>query len=145
MQSNIHPGARRLGLLLHSRETKKGIKGGGWVRVQERLPQSRLAHLVYRKIIHFVLRITETRFPAPRLEIITKFAHLTLKSAVEEQILLNRSRISVTLFQAAIFNPGRHRDSGKSCARRQGVVRHRERVKRILDWYTDADWTKAGP
>ena len=42
--------------------------------------------VAYGQILPLVPGVTETRFPVPSLEIITKFAHLTLEPNVKETI-----------------------------------------------------------
>ena len=48
----------------------------------------RLADLTYRHISALVARVTETKFPVPRLEIIAKFSHFTFQSDIEQIIVI---------------------------------------------------------
>src|SRR6266478_2909380 len=84
MQGNINsaPGC----LAVVAKEAEERIKRRGWIRIQERVLQSRLAGLAYRQILPLVPGITETRFPVPSLEIIAKFSHLTTQPDVEKGI-----------------------------------------------------------
>src|SRR5438045_1272058 len=84
MQCNINPANR--GFSVAASETKEWIKGRGWVRIQQGLPQSRLAHIAYRQILPLIPGITETGLPVPALEIVAEFCHLTLEPNVKESI-----------------------------------------------------------
>src|SRR5215208_6037264 len=84
MQRNINSASGRLAVV--AKQAKERIERNGWIRTQQRLPQSRLADLAYRQILPLVPRITETRFPVPSLEIIGKFSHLTTEPDVKETV-----------------------------------------------------------
>src|SRR6266513_4350191 len=154
MQGNIDSVPRRRRLSgQHSRTSciisdsliQEGVKRRGRIRIHESLSQPGLANNVSRLNFFIVPGITETRFPVPGLEVIAKFAHLTAKSHIKENVVKGGGRISVTLFQSTITNAGKHRGSGKGLAvRRNSRVCYRERIKRILDWHTYAAWSKGG-
>src|SRR4029077_8452936 len=84
MQCNINPANR--GFSIATEESKERIKRCGWVRIQQRLPQSRPAHIACRQILPLIPGITETGFPVPGLEIVPEFCHLTLEPKVKESI-----------------------------------------------------------
>ena len=101
--------------------------------------QPRLADDISRLDFLLVPGITEARFPVPRLKVISKFAHLTAKPDIKENIVERGRSISVTSLEPAKANPGSHRR-----AIRQSCVRHRERIKGILQGHTNADPTIKG-
>src|SRR6266480_822553 len=154
MQGNIDsvPRRRRLAgqrsrtsCIISDSLIQEGVKRRGRIRIHESLSQPGLANNVSRLNFFIVPGITETRFPVPGLEVIAKFAHLTAKSHIKENVVKGGGRISVTLFQSTITNAGKHRGSGKGLAvRRNSRVCYRERIKRILDWHTYAAWSKGG-
>ncbi len=145
MQGNIDSVHRLRRLAVHPAIVQERVKRGGRVRIHESLSQPGLANNVSRLIFFLVPGITETRFPVPCLEVIAKFAHLTAKSDIKENVVKGGRRKSVTQFQTAIGNPGIYRGSGKGRAvRRNSRVRYRERIKRILQGHTDAESTEGG-
>src|SRR6266487_4696906 len=144
MQGNIDSVHRLRRLAVHPAIVQERVKRGGRVRIHESLSQPGLANNVSRLIFFLVPGITETRFPVPCLEVIAKFAHLTAKSHIKENVVKRGRRKSVTHFQGAIGNPGIYRGSGKGLAvRRNSRVRYREWIRRSGEWHTDAEWTKA--
>src|SRR6266702_6807286 len=154
MQGNIDsvPRRRRLAgqrsrtsCIISDSLIQEGVKRRGRIRIHESLSQPGLANNVSRLNFFIVPGITETRFPVPGLEVIAKFAHLTAKPDIKENIVKGARRKSVPLFQTTITNAGKHRGSGKGLAvRRNSRVRYRERIKRILDWHTDTGRSEAG-
>src|SRR6266513_400619 len=90
-------------------ETLERIKRRGRIRIQQRVPQSRLADLADRDILPLVPGITETSLPVPSLEIIAKLSHLTLEPNVEQSIPVGKLFTSGTgVIDAAIPNPRSH-------------------------------------
>ena len=67
-------------------EIEERIKRGGRIRIQERVPQSRLAYHTYRQIPPLVPGITETASQFQVLKYSTKFSHLTPEPNVKETI-----------------------------------------------------------
>ena len=67
-------------------QPKKRIERCGWIRIQKRLPEPRLAGFANREILPLIPGITEAGFPVPTLEIIAEFTHLTLKSKIKESV-----------------------------------------------------------
>src|SRR5437667_3968300 len=120
------------------------IKCRGWVRTQQRVPQSRLPHLAYRPIPTLITGITETGFTVPGLEIVAEFSHLTLEPNIKESIPVSElftSRPGVV--NTTEPNPSSY---GKTTSVRKEIcnsrIRDREGIKRILDWHADAELTK---
>ena len=72
----------------------EGIKGRSRVGIQQRVAQTRLADVTQGQVLSFVANVTETGFPVPRLKIITKLAHLTLQSNIEQVIPVSELRVS---------------------------------------------------
>src|SRR5437762_4623152 len=142
MQCNINPANR--GFSVATEESKERIKRRGRISVQERLPQSRPAHLAYRQILPLIPGITETGFPVPGLEIVAEFCHLTLEPNVKESIPVSELFTSRTgVVNTTKPNPSGY---GKTAAVRKEMcnsrIRDGERIKRILDWHADAELTK---
>ena len=105
MQGDIDSLPGRLGVV--AIEIEERIKCRRWIRIQERIPQPRLADRAYRQILPLVSGITETRFPVPSLEIIAKFAHLTTEPDVEKGIPVGDLVMCGTgIVDAAKENPG---------------------------------------
>src|SRR5205814_7302818 len=142
MQCNINPANR--GFSVATEESKERIKRCGWVRIQQRLPQSRLAHVAYRQILPLIAGITETGFPVPGLEIVAEFSHLTLKPNVKESVPVSELFTS----RPGVVNTTKPNTSsyGKTTSVRKKIcnsrIRDGERIKRILDWHADAQLTK---
>src|SRR6266446_5748707 len=142
MQCNINPANR--GFSVATEESKERIKRRGWVRTQQSVPQSRLAHVAYRQILPLIPGITETGFPVPRLEIIAEFSHLTFEPNVKESIPVSELFTSrPRVVNATKPNPSSYR---KTASVRKEIcnsrIRDGEGIKRVLDWYADADLTK---
>src|SRR5438128_8299799 len=142
MQCNINPANR--GFSVATEESKERIKRRGWVRTQQRVPQSRLAHIAYRQILPLIPGITETGFPVPGLKIVAELCHLTLEPNVKESIPVSElftSRPGVV--NSTKPNPSSY---GKTASVRKEIcnsrIRDGERIKRILDWHADAVLTK---
>src|SRR5205823_14068698 len=74
----------------------KWIKRSGWVRIQQRIAQPGRADVASGQLRAFVARVTKTGFPAPRLEVIAKFAHLAFQPHVEDVIPVGNLHASGT-------------------------------------------------
>src|SRR5438477_301448 len=134
MQVDINPRSGRLGVM--GREIQEGIKCRGWVRIQQRIPQPRLADHADGQILSFVPGRTKTKFPVPTLEIIAKFPQLSAQTNIEEIVVVSELFMSGTgVGNAAKINPCRHRDTDS--VNNDSSIRDRERIKRIRDWHTD--------
>ena len=108
MQGNINSASGRLAVV--AKKAKERIKRRGRIRIQERVPQPRLADLAYRQILPLVPGIAETRFPVPSLEIIAKFSHLTTEPDVKETIPVGELFTSLAgVVDAAKSNPCSYR------------------------------------
>jgi hypothetical protein len=121
------------------------IKCRGWVCIQQRLPQSDLASLADGQVLPLVPGITKTQLPVPSLEIVAKFPHLAAQANIEQIIPVSELFVSRTgVVNAAKPNScsyGETASVGKEIWNSR--IRDGERIKRILDWHTDAVWTKA--
>ena len=139
MQGDVNSAPGRLGVV--GSEIQERIKCRSWVRIQKCVPQSRLADFANGQILPLVPGITKTRFPVPSLEIIAKFSHLTTQANIEQRILVGELFMSGTgVVNAAKPNAGSHRETAS--VRKEiwnSRIRDRERIKRILDWHTDAE------
>src|SRR6188472_2796899 len=143
MQGNINPASRRPAVA--TKDTKERIKRRGWIRIQKRLSEPRLAGFADGQILPLVPGITEPSFPVPTLEIITEFSHLTLKSNIKESVPVRELLPPFAgIISATKPNAGSHRKTApireEICDRRIG---DRERIERIRDWHADTTRTKA--
>src|SRR6266550_4945161 len=139
MQSDVNGLSGLRGVL--GGEIQERIKRCGRVRVQQRVPQSRLADLANGQVLPLVSGVTETGFPVPRLEIVAKFAHLPAQSHVEELVPVSEFFAPWTgVVNAAKANSCSHRDWYS--VNNQGRISNCERIERIRDWHTDAGGTK---
>src|SRR2546430_594099 len=140
MQSNINSTSRRAAVT--AKDAKERIKRRGWVCIQERLPQSRLAHLAYGQVLSLVPGITKACFPVPSLEIIAKFSYLTAEPGVKETIPVGELFTSLTrVVNCTKPNPCCHGDWHS--VNIQSRIPDREGIKRIRDWHTDTRRAKA--
>src|SRR3989475_3792862 len=140
MQVDISPGYRRIRIA--TKDAQERIKGRGRVCIEQRVSQTRLADLTNGQVLPLVASVTEAQFPVPRLEVIAKFSHLTLKSDVEEHIPVGKLLVSGPgVVNATKPDAGSHRDWGS--VNNQSRISHCERIKRILDWHADAGRAKA--
>src|SRR5260370_29071489 len=143
MQVDVNSEPSRLGNVIV--EVKERIKCSSRVRIKKCYPQSRLASFADGQVLPLVPRITETKFPVPRLEIIAKFSHLSAQANIEQIIVVSELFMSRT----CVVNTARRnsRGYGETRSVRKEIwnsrIGYRERIKRILDWHTDAEWTKA--
>src|SRR5262245_35313953 len=138
MQCDINSLPGRSGVWVE--ESAKRIKCCGWVRIEQRVPQPRLAGFADGEVLPFVPRITETGFPVPGLEVIRNPAHLTPEAHVEELIPIGKLFISWTgIGNAAEPNPGSHRN--QRSVNNESRVSNCEWIECILDWHTDAERT----
>src|SRR5262245_17140419 len=114
------------------------------VRIQQRLPQTRLAGLADGYVLPFVPGITETAFPIPCLEVIADPSHLTAEPHVKEVIVI--SELLATrpgVVDAAEANASSNWETRPIREEvRNSRVCYRERIPRIYDWHTDAGWTE---
>src|SRR5207253_4151440 len=140
MQIDISSGYRRIRVA--TKYTHEWIKGRGRVRIQQRVSQTRLTDLTSGQVLSYVASVTEAQFPVPRLEVIAKFSHLTLKSDVEEHIPVGKLLVAgAGVVNATEPDAGSHRDWGS--VNNQSRISHCERIKCILDWHADAGGAKA--
>src|SRR5436190_20114265 len=140
MQGNINSASG--GLAVATKQAKEGIKRAGRIRIQERVPQSRLADFAYRQILPLVPGITKSQLPVPSLEIIGKFSHLTPKPDVKKTILVGVLFTSLTgVVDTAKSNACRYWSWNSVNIQRR--IRDGERIKRIRDWHTDTRGAKA--
>src|SRR5215831_3846265 len=106
-----------------------------------------LARLAYRKILPLVARITETRFPVPRLEVIGDISHFATQTDVEELIPVSEFfKSGPSVVNTAEANTGRDwetRPIGEEVWNRR--VRNRKWIKRIGKWYADSAGTEERP
>src|ERR1700742_3827568 len=94
MQVNINPAYRRI--CIATEETHERIESRSWVGIQQRVSQTRLAHLTHGQVLTLVASVTETQFPVPRFEVIAKFSHLTFQSNIEQVIPVSKLLVSDT-------------------------------------------------
>src|SRR6266436_1704959 len=142
MQSNINslPGRRRV----HAVEIQERIKRGARICIQQRVSQSGLADFANGQVLSFVPGITETRFPIPRLEVISNPSHFTSQANVEELVPISEFFVSWT----RIVNTTKPNTSSYRQARavreeiRNRRIRNCERIERIREWHTDTGGTK---
>src|SRR6266496_712208 len=119
---------------------QEGIKRCGRVRIQECVPQSRLADFANGQVLPLVPGVTEARFPVPRFEMLSEFPDFTTQANVEQRILVGELFMSRT----GVINPTKPnaRSHRKTRAVRKeiwnGRIRHCERIKRIRNRHTDA-------
>src|SRR6266487_2313762 len=126
------------------REIQEGIKRRGRVCGQQRRPQPWLAGFADGQVLPFVARITETRFPIPRLEIIGDPSHLTSQTDVEELVPVSEffgpwtGVIDTT-------KPNTSSDRETISVRKEvwnNRICHGERIKRVGDWHANASGTQ---
>src|SRR5256714_5077288 len=140
MQVDISSGYCRIRIA--PEEADERIEGCGRIRIQQGISQTRLADFAYGQVLPLVASVTEAQFPVPRLEVIAKFSHLTLKSDVEEHIPVGKLLVSGPgVVNATKPDAGGHRDWGS--VNNQSRISHCERIKCILDWHADAGRAKA--
>src|SRR5436309_457955 len=144
MQSDVNGLPSRLGVV--GVEIQERIKRRGWIGVQQRLPQARLTDFANGQVLPLVSGVTETGFPVPRLEIIAKFAHLTLEPDVKELVPVSEFFASWTgVVDTAEPNTGSYRETG---AIRKEVwnsrICNRKRIKRIRERHADTGRAKEG-
>src|SRR5438552_8912634 len=143
MQVDINSGLGRGGVV--GSEIQERIKCRSWVRIQKCFPQSGLADFADGQVLSLISRITKTSFPVPSLEIIAKFSQLTTQADIEEAIRVSELFVSGTgVVNVASRNPDSYRETRSI---RKEIWNSRicdcEGIKRILDWHTDTEWTKA--
>src|SRR6266513_926191 len=126
-------------------EIQERIECRGGIRIQKRIPQPRLADFADGQILPFVPGITKTQFPVPSLEIIAKFSHLSAQTNIEEIIVVSELFMSGTrVVNAAKLNPRSDRETASVGKKTwNSRIRDCEGIKRILDWNTDGEATKA--
>src|SRR6266550_2073242 len=138
MQGDVNSAPGRLSVV--GSKIQEGIKRCGRVRIQEGVPQSRLADFANGQVLPLVPGVTEACFPVPRLEIIAKFSHFTTQPNVEQRILVGELFMSGTsVVNATKPNARSHRKT--RAVRKEiwnGRIRHCERIKRIHNRHTDA-------
>src|SRR6266568_2851595 len=109
MQCNVNslPGPR----VVLAMDTEERIKRRGRVRVQQRVPQSRLADFAYGQVLPLVSGVTETSLPVPSLEVVAKFPHLTAQTDVEKLVPVSEFFVPRTsVVNAAKPNASSHGD-----------------------------------
>src|SRR5439155_18988663 len=139
MQSDVNRFSGRLGVV--ASDAQEWIKRRGRVGIQQRVAQPRLAGFANGQALPVVSGVTETHFPVPSLEIIAKFSHLTLQPDVEQLVPVSELFTSWTGVVNAAKPNSRSHGSWDS-VNDQSRIPDREGIKRILDWHTDAVWTK---
>ena len=85
MQSNINSADG--GFAVPTKEPQKRIKGCSRIRIQQRFAQARAAHRAAKEEFLVISGVAKPQFPIPTLKIIPKFAHLTAKSGVEQNVV----------------------------------------------------------
>src|SRR6266481_1202390 len=147
MQSNINslPGCRRV----LAGEIQERIKRGGRIRIQQRASQPGLANFANGQVLSLVNGVTETRFPVPRLEVISNPSHFTSQANIEELVPIGEFFESWTrIVNTTKPNTSSHRETtGRIiCSRRKEIrnsrIRNCERIERIREWHTDTSGTK---
>src|SRR5713101_9569273 len=139
MQGDVNSFPGRRGVV--ASDTQEWIKRRGRVGIQQRVAQPRLADFANGQVLPLIPGIAETRFPVPSLEIIAKFAHLTLQPDVEELVPVSGWFAPWTgVVNAAKPNPRSH--GSWDSVNDQSRIPDREGIKRILDWHTNAVGTK---
>src|SRR6266568_7185510 len=139
MQGDVNSLPGRLGVV--AGDAQERIKRRGRVGIQQRVAQPRLADFANGQVLPLIPGIAETRFPVPSLEIIAKFAHLTLQPDVEELVPVSGWFAPWTgVVNAAKPNPRSH--GSWDSVNDQSRIPDREGIKRILDWHTNAVGTK---
>src|SRR6266480_619774 len=143
MQVNINFCSGRLGVV--GSEIQERIKCRGWIRIQKCFPQSRVAGVADGQILPFVPGITKTQFPVPSLEIIAKFPQPSAQTNIEEIIVVSELFMSGTrVVNAAKLNPRSDRETASVGKKTwNSRIRDSEGIKRVLDWNTDGEATKA--
>ena len=141
MQVNINLGSGRLGVV--GVEIQERIKCSSWIRIQKSFPQSRLTYFADGQILPLIPRITKTQLPIPSLEVVTKLSHLAAEASIEQKIVVSEFFVSRT----GVVNAAKHNSThGETASVRKKTwnsrIPDRERIKRILDWHTDAAWEK---
>ena len=143
MQGDVNSLPGRLGVM--GIEIQERIKRRSWVCIQKRFPQSRLAGFADGQDLPLIPRVTKTHFPVPSLEIIAKFPHFATQANIKQIVLVSELFMSRTgVVNTAKRNSGSYGETasvGKEIWNRR--IRDREGIKRILDWHTDARWTKS--
>src|SRR4030095_16916569 len=142
MQVNVNSGPSRRRVM--SSEIQEWVKRCSRVRVQQCLPQARLASFADGQILSLIAGVTQTQLPVPTLEVISKFAHFAAQANIEQIIMVSKLIVSRTgVVNAAESNSGSYR---KAASIRKETwnsrVRDGERIKRILNWHADAGRTK---
>src|SRR5215469_5577624 len=109
MQCHINSLPRRRSVL--AEKATKRIKCRGRVCIQQGIAQPRLTRFANGEVLAFIARVTETHFPVPRLEVITKFAHLTAQTDVEQLVPVSDFFVSWTrIVNTAEANPRSQRN-----------------------------------
>ena len=84
MQGHINSLPGPPGVLVESATER--IKRRARICIQQGIAQPGLAHFANGQILSFVARVTETRFPVPRLEVIANIPQLTPQTDIEELV-----------------------------------------------------------
>src|SRR6267154_6016168 len=138
MQVNINACVGRQGISVE--KTSERIERRGWICIQQRIAQPGLSNLADRDVLSLVDRITETRFPAPGLKVIANESHFATQANVKQLVPIGEFFTPwAGIVEAAEPDSGSHRNRG-SVNNNSGVA-NCERIKRILDRHTDAEWT----
>src|SRR5262245_34914408 len=139
MQVDVNPVYRRIRIA--TKETQERVKRRGWVRIQQRVSQTRLADLTQGQVLSFVASVTEAQFPVPGLKIIAELAHLALQPNIKDVIPVGKLLASKTsVVNAAEPDASSHR--GWYSVNRQRCIWDCERIKGIENWDADAGGAK---
>src|SRR6478736_6388989 len=135
MQGDIGSLPRRRGVL--AEEATERIKRRLRICVQEGIAQPGLAHFANGQVLSFVARVTETRFPVPRLQVIGKFSQLTPQADIEELVPVSKLFAPYAgIIDTAEPNPGGQ--GSRHSVNIQSHIPDCEGIKRIHDRHTDA-------
>src|SRR5436190_6854401 len=124
-----------------SKLAQEGIKGRNRIGIQQRISQARLADLTQRQVLPLVASVAEAHLPVPRLEIIAKLAHFSLKSDIEEHIPVGKLLApETTIVNTAEPDAGSH-----GCwdpVNSQPRISDGERITRVRDWHANSGRAK---
>src|SRR6266550_9646921 len=142
MQGDVNSRSRRSGVVRI--KIQKRIKSRSWVCIQKRFPQSRVTDVAGRQILPFIPGITKTQLPIPSLEIIAKFSYFAAQANIEQIIVVSGLVMSRTgVVDGDKPNSGSYGEAASIGKKTwDSRIDDRERIKRILNWYTERARTK---
>src|SRR5204863_7112172 len=139
VQSNINSADG--GFAVPTKEPQKRIKGCSRIRIQQRFAQARAAHRAAKEEFLVISGVAKPQFPIPTLKIIPKFAHLTAKSDVEQNVVKSSLvRSEWLIINGAIADTGSYWD--RNTVMDQSRIGRSEWIKRVLDRHTEPDGAK---